>query len=114
MHKGGLAPNLSKYGRRYSSHAVSRLSSAIAGWWQKRFTLRGRTERSRTAAIILLASSAFDAPSPIEPSAPALDTAAAIAGEATPAIGAWMIGRSMPSISSSHIYCRHKAKLAVL
>src|SRR5258708_30725621 len=104
MHKGGLAPNLSKYGRRYSSHAVSRLSSAIAGWWQKRFTLRGRTERSRTAAIILLASSAFDAPSPIEPSAPALDTSAAIAVEQAPPLAPWMIGSSVPNISSTAIY----------
>src|SRR5262249_56088141 len=37
----------------------------------------------------------------VEPTAPALAGAAAIEGVDTPAIGAWMMGRSMPSASSS-------------
>ncbi|GEO39905.1 hypothetical protein SAE02_40530 [Skermanella aerolata] len=41
------------------------------------------------------------APTPIEPSAPAFATAAAMAGDDTPAIGAWTIGSSMPSNVSS-------------
>jgi hypothetical protein len=34
----------------------------------------------------------------MEPSAPAFDTAAAISGVDAPAIGAWMIGNSIPSL----------------
>jgi hypothetical protein len=33
----------------------------------------------------------------MEPKAPAFETAAAISGVETPAIGAWMIGQSIPS-----------------
>ena len=55
---------------------------------QNTFTLRERPERARTSAIILRAPSPSVAPTPIDPSAPAFETAAAIAGEDTPAIGA--------------------------
>ena len=40
-------------------------------------------------------------PTPIEPNAPAFPTAVAMAGDDTPAIGAWMIGKFDPSRSSS-------------
>jgi hypothetical protein len=51
-------------------------------------TFSERLERARTSAIILLAPSASVAPTAIDPSAPAFATAAANAGEDTPAIGA--------------------------
>src|SRR3979411_1923241 len=38
------------------------------------------------------APSGFSAPTPIDPSAPAFDTPAAMAGVDTPAMGAWMMG----------------------
>jgi hypothetical protein len=41
------------------------------------------------------------APTPIEPNAPALPTAAAMAGDDTPAIGACTIGGSISSNASS-------------
>jgi hypothetical protein len=41
------------------------------------------------------------APTPSEPRPPVLATAAAISGDDTPAIGAWMMGTSIPSRSSS-------------
>src|SRR4051812_27142707 len=43
------------------------------------------------------APAASVAPTPSEPSAPAFETAAASRGVDTPAIGAWMIGSSIPS-----------------
>ena len=49
--------------------------------------------------IIARAPSALVAPTPIEPSPPALLTAAAMAGDDTPAMGAWMIGNLMPTSS---------------
>jgi hypothetical protein len=59
-------------------------------------TLNGRRVAARTSAISARAPAASVAPTEIEPSAPALDTAAASAGVDTVAIGAWMIGSSMP------------------
>jgi len=53
------------------------------------------------AAIICCAPCAFVAPTPIDPSAPAPDTAAAISGVETPAMGAWMMGASISRRSSS-------------
>jgi hypothetical protein len=50
--------------------------------------LSDRSERARNAAIICLAAAAVVAPTAIDPSAPALETAAAISGVDTPAIGA--------------------------
>ena len=46
------------------------------------------------------APAAFTAPRPIDPSPPALVTAAAICGVEVPAIGAWMIGTAIPIRSS--------------
>jgi hypothetical protein len=60
-----------------------------------------RCERARNAAIICCAPAAFVAPTPIDPSAPAFETAAAISGVDTPAMGAWMMGASISSSSRS-------------
>jgi hypothetical protein len=59
-------------------------------------TLKGRCVRERISSIILRAPAASVAPTLIEPSAPASETAAASAGVETPAMGAWMIGKSTP------------------
>ena len=53
------------------------------------------------ARIIFSAPSVLSAATPIAPSAPALDTAAAMAGVEVPAMGAWKIGHSRPIFSSS-------------
>jgi hypothetical protein len=50
--------------------------------------LSDRDERSRKLAIIWRAPAASVAPTPIDPSAPAFETAATISGVDTPAIGA--------------------------
>src|SRR5579859_3088796 len=67
--------------------------------------LKDRFVRSRIAAIIVRAPAALVAPTPTEPSPPALATAAAMAGDEVPAIGAWMIGTSIFSKSSSAADC---------
>jgi hypothetical protein len=64
-------------------------------------TLNGRFECSRISAIIFRAPAAFVAPTPIEPNAPPFPTAAAMAGDDTPAMGACMIGSSTSSNASS-------------
>jgi hypothetical protein len=61
---------------------------------------------------IFRAPAAFVAPTPIEPKAPAFATAAAMAGDDTPAMGAWMIGSSTPSKSSS--VCGETGMVALL
>ena len=58
-------------------------------------TLSERAVRSRNWAIMRRAPAAFVAPTPMDPRAPAFDTAAAIAGVDTPAIGACTIGASI-------------------
>ncbi|MFO0847993.1 MAG: hypothetical protein U0871_05460 [Gemmataceae bacterium] len=64
--------------------------------WQNTFTLNGRSVSARTARIIPRAYSGSAAPTPMEPSLPAFDTAAAISGVDIPAMGAWTIGSSIP------------------
>jgi hypothetical protein len=54
--------------------------------------LNARVVRLRTSSIIARAPAASVAPTPIDPKAPASDTAAANEGVATPAIGAWIKG----------------------
>src|SRR5262249_11391111 len=78
--------------------AASRAGSREAGLWQNTLTWNGRSVLARTAAIMRRVASASTAPEPIEPTAPALATAAAISGVDTPAIGAWIIGSSIPSL----------------
>jgi len=56
------------------------------------FTLNARVVSAWVARIMRFAPSGFSAPKPIDPSAPAFDTAAANAGVDTPAMGAWMMG----------------------
>ena len=51
----------------------------------------------RTASIMARAFGASTAPTPIEPSPPALVTAAAICGVEVPAMGACTMGRATPS-----------------
>src|SRR4029077_19408890 len=85
-------------GASRATQAASRAGSAAAGRWQNTLTLNGRSVRDRAARIIPRAVSGSDAPTPTEPSPPAFDTAAAISGVDTPAIGAWMIGNSIPSL----------------
>jgi hypothetical protein len=74
--------------------------------------LSDRAERARTSAIILLAPSASVAPTPIDPSAPAFATAAASAGEDTPAIGAWTIGSSIANVSSKLMHHKYAWRAA--
>src|SRR6202171_4980252 len=88
-------------GARRASEGASRPSSATAGRLQNTLTLNGRSVAARTAAIIPRAASAPKGPTPIEPNPPALETAAAMAGGETPAIGAWVIGRPTPRVRSN-------------
>jgi len=85
---------------RGESGEPGRLSGAIrdGGAMAEHVDVEGRSDAARTAAIIPRAVSASTAPAPIEPSPPALETAAAIAGVETPAVGACTIGRGTPSI----------------
>jgi hypothetical protein len=53
------------------------------------------------AALLMLLGMLWAAPTPIEPNAPAFPTAAAMAGDDTPAIGACTIGSSISSNASS-------------
>ena len=85
---GGAAPNRSNSGRSRSIQAASRAAFTVAGAWQKTLTLSERCDRSRKAAIIVRARVASVAPTLSDPNAPALATAAAMAGVDTPAIGA--------------------------
>ena len=91
-------PYRANSGPSRASHAASRAASAAAGWLQNTLTLNGRSVLDRTAAIICRVVSASTDPTPMEPSPPAFDTAAAISGVDTPAIGACMIGSSIPSL----------------
>ena len=77
------------------SQASSTEASRIAGRWQKTLTLNGLAVRSRASTIMRAASSTPTVPNAIEPRPPSLETAAAIRGEETPAIGAWMIGSAI-------------------
>src|SRR5689334_19529420 len=56
---------------------------------------------ARTAPSSVRRPSAFNMAQPSDPKPPAFETAIAIALPAAPAIGAWMIGSSMPSRSVS-------------
>jgi hypothetical protein len=95
---GGFAPYREKSAESRASHAESRVSLATAARWQNTFTLKGRSVLDRTAAIICRVASASTAPTPMEPRPPAFETAPAISGVDTPAIGAWMIGSSIPTL----------------
>jgi hypothetical protein len=79
-------------GRSVSAQSASRGASRRGGAWQNKLTLNGRSVSWRVATIIASAWATVAAPSPSEPSAPALLTAAASAGVETPAIGAWIRG----------------------
>ncbi|MDT4850310.1 hypothetical protein FQZ97_844590 [compost metagenome] len=69
----------------------------MAGRWQKRLTLNGLPVSPRVSANMARAWAGVLAPMPMEPRAPALDTAAARAGVETPTMGAWMMGCWIPS-----------------
>src|SRR5271165_4494331 len=93
---GGRAPKRANSGASRASQAASTAGLATAGLLQKTLTLNARLEAARMAAIMSRAPSASVAPTPIEPRPPAFETAAAMAGVETPAMGAWMIGKSTP------------------
>src|ERR671911_2058331 len=82
-----------------SRQAASRCGSGCGGVWQKKFTLKGLV----VAAVITLSSLRIASGDKIahgsDPNPPALDTATANALPCTPAMGAWMIGHSIPSSS---------------
>ena len=80
-------PNCSKCGRRNSIQFVSLVPFETAGRWQNTLTLNGRSHNCRTDAIIRRASAAGRFPTPMDPKPPAIETAAAISGVDTPAIG---------------------------
>ncbi len=88
---GSIGPNA-------KLNAATRSSSTTASWSSlenggaKRLTANGDRVRARTRRIASRRRSADQAAPPSEPSAPALDTAAASSGVLTPAIGACTIG----------------------
>src|SRR4051794_11586943 len=65
----------------------------------KKFRLNGRWLARRSSWIWSRVVCVGNVAQPIEPSAPALETAATNAGALKPLIGAWMIGWVMPSRS---------------
>jgi hypothetical protein len=69
--------------------AVPQEHRGDAGAWQKTFMFSERAERWKSEIIAPLASVA---PTPMEPSAPAFASAAAMAAVETPAMGAWTSG----------------------
>lgn len=79
--------NRANSGASRANHAASRAASAAAGRLQNTLTLNGRSLCARTARSMAREVSASAAPAPMEPSPPAFDTAAAIFGVDTPAIG---------------------------
>ncbi|MFO0738434.1 MAG: hypothetical protein U0270_21245 [Labilithrix sp.] len=84
---GGAAP-YSANGSR-ADQAASRAGSGVAGRWQKTFTWSGAAgARARVSAIAFRAPSGVLEPTPSAPRPPARETAAAMAGVETPAIGA--------------------------
>ena len=91
--------------RRYRSNrdfqAASRPTSGCGIEWQKKFTLSGRPVRWRITPISACALAGVSRAQGNEPSPPASLTAMAIAASVAPAIGAWTIGRSIPSRSSN-------------
>ena len=77
--------------------SASRSHSRAGGTWQKKFTLKGLVVCALIAASSLRITSALSIAHGNDPSPPAFETAMASALPCTPAIGAWMIGSSMPS-----------------
>ena len=65
--------------------------------WQKKFTLTGLLVCAAIADSSRRMASSVRSAHGREPSAPVWDTAAASRPACTPAIGAWMMGRSIPS-----------------
>ncbi len=64
------------------AQSASRRASRRGGAWQNRLTLNGRSVSWRVATIIASARATVEAPSPSEPSAPALPRQPARGGDA--------------------------------
>lgn len=93
---GRGCPKLAKSGLSHASHACSRAGSIWGAACTNRLTLKGAAVCWRIWQIISRARTGPAAPTPIAPSAPACDTAAARADVDTPAMGAWSNGISRP------------------
>jgi hypothetical protein len=85
-----------------SSRQTARRSSC--GKSRFRFTPNGRAVSARVSWIGWRIVSASERQSTSIPKPPALLTDAARAGPTAPPIGAWMIGRSMPSLSQRAVF----------
>jgi hypothetical protein len=108
---GRFGAELRETGRRASIHAASRTGSGRGVAWTKQLTLKGRSVRALRSVIIERAPAASVAPTAIEPSAPAFDTAAARAGVEVPAIGACTRGSERPrrARKSMRSFCPSRA-----
>ena len=83
--------------------AASRSALGAGGLWQKKLMLNGLPVCAAIAWSSLRMPAASSIAHGSDPRPPALDTATASADSCTPAIGAWMIGNSVPSRSVSRM-----------
>src|SRR6185369_15599771 len=97
----GSMPYAAKYGASRRRHTRSLSASGTGIVWQKKLTLYGLLLSARNRCSSERSDSAESNAAGSEPSAPALDTAIASGAPCTPAIGAWIMGSSVPKRSLS-------------